>query len=349
MKVVVDSIQSASSFNIIKSIRNKYEDAFIIGTGRNAVSHDYAKSMVDHYENIAEIDCQYVNKLFDICESNKVDYVISLSSLGAQRLENAPTVSRFNSIGTKLFEQPGKTLGILASRTEMKEFLNSIDVLYDGPIFTRRDLNMYRPDLTPLQFPCFVKSDKIVADDTLVTKKIITKLVRSWNEVYTCDDVLAPILCEFLYGTDFIIDCMSDTAGKMVASCVRRVDAKNSLGSCVVSVLDSEELSDFAKKIVEALEIKGPSEVRLFKGDNIKVVYSVKIRISNTIGFAVSSGFDIFSMIKAALDREEIPKPVLTYGSYNLFPVIRNSKEFLYPKIEVQPIVEKKWWQIWKR
>jgi carbamoyl-phosphate synthase large subunit len=78
-----------------------------------------------------------------------------------------------------------------------------------------------------------------------------------------------PMVQRFMDGPEFSIDCLSDTDGRCLNAIPRSMLESRGGESIKGTVLDDEELVDLGRRVVEALEVRGPCTVQAFRDKEI--------------------------------------------------------------------------------
>jgi carbamoyl-phosphate synthase large subunit len=79
----------------------------------------------------------------------------------------------------------------------------------------------------------------------------------------------APMVQRLMDGPEFSIDCLSDTEGRCLNAIPRSMLESRGGESIKGTVLDDPELVDLGRRVVEALEVRGPCTVQAFRDREI--------------------------------------------------------------------------------
>ncbi|GAJ06949.1 unnamed protein product, partial [marine sediment metagenome] len=103
-----------------------------------------------------------------------------------------------------------------------------------------------------------------------------------------------PIIQEYIDGSEYTVNILSDKKGQVIASLpIRRLRVRNGL-AVVAQAEKNKAMSTVANRVVEALEIIGPSNVQIIERNNQLFVIEVNPRFaSGGMPLATSAGFNI--------------------------------------------------------
>jgi predicted ATP-grasp superfamily ATP-dependent carboligase len=162
--------------------------------------------------------------------------------------------------------------------------------------------DFFEKNVTDLHFPLFAKPD-------IGQGSVGAKVIESQLEVEALGD--NDLLCEFLPGDEFTVDCVTDSQGNLLYSQARlRCQMRNGIAIETQNVRDNEKFAAFASKINSTISFKGGWFFQVKKDINNELcLLEVSTRIA---GSMITSRFNGINFAELSLlIAENIPVSVL--------------------------------------
>ena len=240
----------------------------------------------------ATTDPAYEDALLEVCRREGVSVIFPLHSSEIERL--AVAAPRFQAAGVAMMIPDPKTARLCADKLAFFEFLAR-----EGFPFPRI---LDRPVTEVPTFPLFLKPRSGSSsrgtyriDDEAELTYLLTK-----NQ--------ASILQEYVTGTEYTVDCLTDH-GRWLA-CVPRVRVSVKDGKTVVGrTVDHPKLSALVTDLLRRLEMHGPCNVQVIE-DTCGQLFVIEINPRLAAGgltLAVRAGANIPAMMLALSQGLEVP------------------------------------------
>lgn len=321
IRVLITGTGSTTAISVIKGLRqqNEYE-VFIIGTDINNKYDIAGSKFCDKFYKIplAVNEKKYINSIVEIIKSESVDLLIPIIDIELEMIarnikifENCVNVliSSFETIAIcndkyetyKFF----KSIGIPTSKTLLIDSFNIDKILSDIRI-------------NGMNFPLIAKPRKGVSSRGVYE-------IQNEDELFLVKRIDEPIIQEKLYGQEYTIDIFSD--GEKVISAVPRERIETRAGiSYKGRTVKDEELSNYAKKIVEKLRINGPANIQCFKRRDELKFFEINPRFSGSLPLTIAAGVNtpLFALKMAIGD------PLIPIEDFNIVKMCRYWEEIFY-------------------
>ena len=210
------------------------KDLELYGAGQDQVSH--APFLFERFHEVPSIyDPLCIDRLRELCSTLRIDYVFPAHDEVIMRLS-----THRDSLPARLVAPPHELCRMARSKRETYDALRQVV----------RTPALFSPDDEPV-FPVFVKPDKGQGS-------VGASLARNRDELSAAVAQLSePLLCEYLPGEEFTIDCFSDRdRGLLFAAARKRNRMRN--GIAVNSThLELPEAGQIAARISDRLRMRG--------------------------------------------------------------------------------------------
>lgn len=230
MNVLVVPCGTEIAHEIVRSLKD-VKNTVVFGANGIKAYTEIPSERVSN--NIPFIDDEgFIESIASLIKEWGITHIIPAHDSAALKLsESAPTLS------AKIVSSPYETNMVCRSKKLTYERLTN--VVKTPKLFQQTD---------ELEFPLFVKPD-------VGQGSVGTRLVREENALELNDDEL---LCEYLPGEEFTVDCVSNHLGELIfASARKRNQTRNGIAVETELVQDQERFRELAIKISSTLDLRG--------------------------------------------------------------------------------------------
>jgi predicted ATP-grasp superfamily ATP-dependent carboligase len=268
---------------------NACKEIRLIGAGQNVSNHAqfiYAEYYV--LPSIYEDSC--LEALNTLCTNLKIDYIFPAYDDVIVALSE-----KEDHLHAKLVSSPPLTCKITRSKSETYRYLAGkirVPALYDSPNQVSK-------------FPVLVKPDKGQGSSG-ITKVLDLRALEN-----SLETMLEPIICEYLPGEEYTIDCFSDReqgllfSGARSRRRIRNGISVNTMTECI------PELNEMAKKISQTLSLWGAWFFQVKRAENGEfALLEIAPRIAGSMAIhrVIGVNFPLLSLFEA----ERLPISVQT-------------------------------------
>lgn len=309
--ILVPGASAPAAINTIKSLKMVKYPVRIVSSDTNPVSAGFYMS--DVYELLPEIESKsYLSRLFEIITKHKIS--ILMPSSGYDIYHYSKHKKKLLKLGALPVVSDEKTMEICRDKMQTYHYLSR---KFDLPITT---LDSKKLEGFPLiAKPRYGKGSKGIAK---IENPLDLRYIQSkQNEL---------IFQEYLPGTEYTIDVLSDLNGEPIIAVPRiRVQTKAGI-STVGKIIKDENISETCKSIAKYLKIKGPCCIQMKESDEgtLKLV-EVNPRLGGGTIFTALAGANFPAMILDMVlgKRINIPKiSEITVVRYFEEIVVENQK-----------------------
>lgn len=288
--VLVSAAGSTNGVNVIKALRDQNEYSVKIV----AIDSDADAAglyLADEYEVAPMISLPaFQDFILDICQKYSVTIIMPTHSVELPFYSHNQGL--LNNQGVKLMVSPVEKIEICDDKLKLAEFLHKLGVRQPR-MYNQIDLGDIRKGDSPL----FIKS-------RFGSGSAHTHRVNDHEELnYYLNKVPNPIIQEYIEGTEYTVNIVSDYGGKVVGLVpLRRVKVKGGLAVVAQVELNAAMMKE-SKGIVEALGLIGPSNIQIIaKGEEL-IFLEINPRFaSGGMPLATGAGLNIpLLMIKLML------------------------------------------------
>jgi len=305
MKVLVTAIGSMASDAVIRSLREGWQTAKIIGTDIHPGEWLFQSRFTDQFFRVPRSDHpDYLQKMSEICHEHKIDYVIPLID---------PEVDFF-AIKRAQFEEMGTKICISGTES-IKQCRNKL-VLYQ--LFKEDEDVSVIPTYTHLgnaekyhSYPLIVKPRKGRSSEGIQILKERTEF--GYSAFQTGLSIVQPY-----YGGDILtVDIIRDFLGNCI-SIPRKELIRSKIGAgLTVEIKGNKILEKLSEIVVEKLDITGAINIEFLYRDGKYYLMDINPRFSAGVSFTNQSGYDIVkSLMNIMMGNELYPKTDIQAGIY---------------------------------
>lgn len=275
---------------LLKDFRNSMSDGSkIIATDLSPTAP--ALYFADSQYIVPRIDAEnYIDKILEICEAEKVDAIITLIDPEIEVL--AKNRSRFEAMGVEVLAPYESTAKLCFDKYKMFCYLNELGIPTVKTFGCFADfLDKYRTG--KIQFPVFVKPR--TGSGSVGARKIHD--IDTLNSVCQTDPTL--IIQEFMDCEDLDADVYVDTISHQPVSLFskRKIETKIGGASKTVSFSD-DRLIQFVQEALKHFEFNGPIDMDFFYRDGQYFLSEINPRFGGAYLHAYGSGVDFIRLIE---------------------------------------------------
>ena len=225
---------------------NACKEVRLVGAGQDVSNHGqfiYSEYYVlpSIYEN------GWLEALNNLCVKLKIDYIFPAYDDVIVALSE-----KKNQLQAKVISSPALTCKITRSKSETYRYFASkirVPTLYDSPNQVAK-------------FPVLVKPDKGQGSFG------VTKVINATTLKNSLETILSPIICEYLPGEEYTVDCFSDREKGLLFSGARsRRRIRNGISVNTVTEY-IPELSQMAREISQAINLWGAWFFQVKRAEN---------------------------------------------------------------------------------
>lgn len=309
--ILVPGASAPAAINTIKSLKMVKYPVRIVSSDTNPVSAGFYMS--DAHELLPEIESKsYLSRLFEIITKHKIS--ILMPSSGYDIYHYSKYKKKLLKLGALPVVSDVKTMEICRDKMQTYHHLSK-----------KFDLPLTRLDSKKLEgFPLIAKPRYGKGS------KGIVKIENPLDLRYIQSKQKGLIFQEYLPGTEYTIDVLSDLSGEPIIAVPRiRVQTKAGI-STVGKIIKDENISETCKSIAKYLKIKGPCCIQMKESNEgtLKLV-EVNPRLGGGTIFTALAGANFPAMIldMAMGKRIKIPRvSEITVVRYFEEIVVENQK-----------------------
>lgn len=282
-RVLITGVGSTTALSVIKGLRKQKEfKVFIIGTDINKKDDIAGSYFCDKFFKVplAIEEEKYVDTLIDIINLEAIDLLIPIVDIELEVIARNKDIFEKS---TFLLLSSYNTIMTCNDKIRTFEFFNKIGISTMKTIL----INDYRKikdiiTYSGIKYPIIVKPRKGVSSRDVYK-------IHSEEELFFVKRVKDPVVQEMGFGQEYTIDVFCD--GEKLISAVPRKRVETRAGISYKGQTEKDiNLINYAKKIAEALKIKGPANIQCFKdSDEIKFI-EINPRFSGSLPLTIEAG-----------------------------------------------------------
>lgn len=302
LKVLTTGVGSTTTISVIKGLRKQKEfDVFIIGIDINEKNDIAGSNFCDKFFKVppAIEEERYISTLIDIINSESIDLLIPIVDIELEVIaRNKDIIEK----STYLLLSSYDTVMICNDKFRTYEFFNELGIPTLKTILVADFTDIANLVVhSSMNFPLIVKAKKGVSSRDIYE-------VQNEEELFLIKRVKDPIIQEKATGQEYTIDVFCD--GKKLISAVPRKRIEMRAGISYKGQTEKDgKLINYAKKIAEDLNIKGPANIQCFKnGDEVKF-FEINPRFSGSLPLTIAAGVNTPLFALKMVAGEEL-KPV---------------------------------------
>ncbi|AGB42120.1 carbamoylphosphate synthase large subunit [Halobacteroides halobius DSM 5150] len=248
----------------------------------------------DDYYLTPRIDApNYIDRILDICQKEDIKVIIPLLEQGFSILGQARDT--FKQVGVELLLSSSKVFNLC------KDKYNLYNYFREHEIATPETFLVEQLQEKNVSFPLFIKPRSGQgSQDTFIAKD------RRGLD-YFIDHMEEIVIQEYIQGTEYTIDTLSDLAGNLLSAVPRkRIEVRAGEVSKAVTVKE-ERLIKWAKEIIEGLGIVGPANLQaiITLEDEIKFI-EVNPRFGGGVPLSYQAGVNYPKLITEMINGKDI-------------------------------------------
>ena len=273
IKILVFPGGTENGLEIFKSL-SKDKNIELISASDSSINHaEYAFKRNFILPNINDISC--IDKLNELVETEKVDYIFPANSSVVSFLSESR-----DDLFCRLILQDKTTVSVSASKSKTYQLLENI---IETPKTYKRIADI-------AGFPVFVKPDEGYGSQGAMLVERIEHLNSDHEgEKY--------IICEYLPGCEYTIECFSSNEGNLMY-CSARTRQRIRMGTSMHSEFAEDHIQgssrEIASKILTKLNIDGLWFFQLKeRSDGTLVLLEIETRVAGTMAFSRMRGVNL--------------------------------------------------------
>lgn len=283
IKVLITGVGSTTALSVIKGLRKQKEfDVLIVGTDINEENNIAGSNFCDKFFKVppAVEEEDYIGTLVDIINSESIDLLIPIIDIELEVIaRNRDIIER----STYLLLSSYDAIMICNDKFRIYKFFNTLGIPTLKTILVD-DFSNVKNLLaqSSMDFPLIVKPRKGVSSRDIYE-------VQNEEELFVIKKVKDAMIQEKGNGQEYTIDVFCD--GKKLIATVPRKRTETRVGISYKGQTEKDEkLINYAKKIAEILNIKGPANIQCFKnGDEVKF-FEINPRFSGSLPLTIAAG-----------------------------------------------------------
>lgn len=291
--VLISSAGATNGVNVINALKQSSLPMVLIAIDVNPLASGLF--LADHGYVVPPVDDDiFIHKLIKICTTHQVDVALPIYSADFPAFLKYKSMLSKNTVRT--YVVPEKALNICWNKAEVVEHLRKICVPHPETWSWEEALNK----APLLSYPLFMK--RIHGTGTKDARIIETRRdLEYWARP-------GFLFQEFLSGEEYTVDIISDLEGRVLATSPRkRLRVYGGLSICGVTIRDNE-IDEYARRIVESLELPGPSNVQCKRENGIVKFYDINPRFaSGGLPLAVAAGLNMPEILVRLIMGLELP------------------------------------------
>jgi carbamoyl-phosphate synthase large subunit len=300
--VLVSAAGSTHGVNVINALRSQRQyDVKIIGIDSDV----YAAGLylADHYEIVPNVsEPSFKDCISEICEKYNINVAIPTHS--AELPFYSSNRKYLEEIGVGMLVASLKSLGICDDKMKLANFFCELGVNYPKG-YEPSNINT----IPETHFPLFIKS-RFGSGSSHAHK------INSPYELnFYIREVPSPIIQEYIEGTEYTINVISDGEGQVVGALpIKRLKVKMGLSVVAETELNFGLIQE-TERIVQALGLVGPSNVQAILKDKEPMFIEVNPRFAaGSLPLAVAAGLNIPLIILQIILGDPVSEPRLDHG-----------------------------------
>lgn len=277
-KILVLPASTEIAYEIFRSL-NGIKNLELIG----------ASAVVDGPHKIIFNNCSYLpnatdnnflKDLSNLIESQNIDYIFP-----AHDIVSVELAKNFEKISATIVQSPPSTIINLRSKLSTYQTLKDVVPI---PI-------TYSDNESEIKYPVFSKPDQGQGSQGAFKINNTDEYNHFFKNNYKRNDY---IVCEYLPGEEYTIDCFTDNKGELRYSQARQRDlVRNGISVQSLIVTDNEKFSDIATKINNTLNLRGAWFYQVKEDANgVLKLMEVGPRIAGTMGLPRARGVNLAAL-----------------------------------------------------
>jgi carbamoyl-phosphate synthase large subunit len=291
INILITGAGGPAGYSVINALRTQTEfDVKIVAADANPLTAAFYFSHKSYAVPFAT-DKKFVNAVIKICKKESVKYIIP--TVTEELLKFALAKDSFLKNGIKVVVSDVNSIQTCVDKWKTYDFFSNNNIPHP---YTYLAANKH------FKFPVIIKPrfgrgsrDVYVADNSKMLR-IFLKRVPS------------PIVQQFVEGTEYTIDTLSDLDSNVIAVVPReRIEVKAGI-SYKGRTIYSTQLTEYAIKIVKKLKIIGPSNIQCIQDSKNKrfLFTEVNPRFSGGLPLTIAAGVNTPLLLLKILEGKRI-------------------------------------------
>ena len=319
LNVLITGVGSTTALSVIKGLRQQNEfNVFIVGTDINEKEDIAGSKFCDKFFKVplAVEEEDYIGTLVDMINSESIDLLIPIVDIELEVIaRNRDIIEK----STYLLLSSYSTVMICNDKFRTYKFFNKLGIPTLKTILVN-DFSNIKNLLahSGIDVPLIAKPRKGVSSRDVYE-------IQNEEELFLIKKVKDPVIQKKGRGQEYTIDVFCD--GKKLISAVPRKRIETRAGISYKGQTEKDEkLINYAKRIAEELDIKGPANIQCFKNDEEINFFEINPRFSGSLPLTIEAGVNtpLFALKMAT---EEEPKLV---DNFKIVKMCRYWEEVFY-------------------
>lgn len=281
MNILITAIGSMSAECVINQLKSQQH--YIVGCDIYPYEWHYESSLCHKFYQapLAKNKGVYIQFLLDVCTSNHIDYIIPLTDLEIDVINEFRY--KFDERNIVLCMQSEAVLAIARNKYQLYTYFRQDPNIPSIPTRLMNDMN------EEIGFPCIAKPYNGRSSEGL-------SLIRSRQELDFISNKDMYIVQQFMEGSIYTVDYIrhAGTGRDMAVPRVELLRTKNGAG-LTVQVVSDTSLSSMVSYIGQKLNINGCVNMEFIKNADQYYLIDINPRFSAGVAFSVLSGYNMVS------------------------------------------------------
>ncbi|AVH64255.1 carbamoyl phosphate synthase-like protein [Nostoc sp. 'Peltigera membranacea cyanobiont' N6] len=282
INVLITGMGSTTAISVVKGLRQQKEIKLrIIGVDINNKNEIAGSYFCDAFYRVPwAIDSNYISELVKICKLENIHIIFPIVDSELEII--AANINLFCAINIKVWLSELKTIQICNDKYKTYNFL--LKHQFCTPqTWLPEEVKGREEEMT---YPLIVKPRNGFSSIDVFRVENAVDLLQTLKKVNQ------PLIQEYLSGTEFTIDVVTDDKSHILAVVPReRIQVKAGISYKGRTVKD-EKLSEPAKEIAQALNINGHCNIQCRLQNNVPKFFEVNPRFSGTLPLTIAAGIN---------------------------------------------------------
>ena len=270
-RILVTAVSGDIANNILKILKEQ-GDCVLFGTDVNPIAvgmDQVAEFIIVPYA----VDPSYIDTMLALCNKYSITHLIPTNEREVEVIGNNKI--RFEQAGIKVMVQPENVLDICLDKYETARFLEEKGVSVPD---TYISINEFPSDKKLI---CKGRKSNGSRDIMFFESK-----AEYIDRKYSLEDV---VFQEYIEGDEYTVGVFG---GNGIYSSIQFKRQLEGGHTCIVELVNNEQLADIAVRVARALDLEGYINIQLREKDSQFYIFEINPRISGTVAFRHTLGFD---------------------------------------------------------
>ncbi len=281
--VLITGMGSTNSVSVTKALRHQTElPVHIIGTDTNVRQAIAGSSFCDTYYTVPDAtNSDYIPALFQICQTENVQVLFPVIDIEVEVI--AAHASLFTAIGVYVWTASAETVRTCNNKYLAYRFLKEHAIPLPQTWLPQEIANHN----TDLSYPLIVKP--IDGRGSIGVSRIDHPLELQ----LALSKIEKPLIQQYLEGEEYTVDVLADQDVRVRAAVPRlRLEVKAGIAYKAVTV-KNDAVIGCASRIVEKLQIRGPSNLQCRVVGGVPYFYDINPRFSGALPLTIAAGVNV--------------------------------------------------------